>query len=626
MPEMMMDFTFVAEHVYLRGKFLQPMRSFCTLTASLFLCLSFVAHGQKLKYKDIFPVVQAGQWDEAEKQLKVFISDPKNNEEANALYNMGRVYERKALAANIVTDSALLFNYIDSAAIYFNRSLTLIDEKELKKNDEFYQEFNRRDLRTGEFGIKVSDVHLDIENKAKALESRKVNVISFLKEAGTAGTFYSQAGDKMLAFKKQFSNQSIFGLALSKDIEKEFAELEKLASQMETSIANAEKALAAIPAPGISHSLTKMPLADIADFTKGALDLTASGEVSYYDLKGWTEMTRADVKARVEPFRQQLIAYDRELVAKRQQVAQDPSGQEVPAEINPSLFTSMQQFGGKLLSERIIGFRVEELNYLVESQPSALPDSSRVDDLYLAVNQIVSRLNKMNSLITVSKKEAEQGFQSNPVFFESRYVSVDQLVAYTEERKSFVDLEMSTWAKAEEILKRRRGWLFSADSDSIPLMVMDSVTIPTSFSPLHIADSAGLYVTGIRPVGKDLLFFMAKASPSYNVEWMLDEKLPLPDKEVVFKPVNADHSPTAEGYRTFYIHYPLKDKTHFFISTVDETGKPLWKASLALDRPPVNVSFNKMVMETIVYLEKPQGDPTNDLSYIVIDRTGKVRK
>jgi hypothetical protein len=33
-----------------------------------------------------------------------------------------------------------------------------------------------------------------------------------------------------------------------------------------------------------------------------------------------------------------------------------------------------------------------------------------------------------------------------------------------------------------------------------------------------------------------------------------------------------------------------------------------------------------MVMETIVYLEKPEGDPTNDLSYIVIDRTGKVRK
>lgn len=603
------------------------MIRFCTLTASLFLCLSFVANGQKLKYKDIFPVVQAGQWDEAEKQLRVFLSDSKNNEEANALYNMGRVYERKALAANIVTDSALLFNYIDTAAIYFNRSLALIDEKELKKNDEYYQEFNRRDLRTGEFGIKVSDVHLDIENKAKALESRKVNVISFLKEAGTAATFYSQAGDRMLALKKEFSNQPTFELALSKDIEKDFAALEKLASEMEASISNAEKALTAIPAPGISHSLTKVPLTDIADFTRGAFDLTASGEVSYYDLKGWTEITRADVKSRVGPFRQQLIAYDRELVAKRQQVAQDPLGKEVPAEIDPALLTSMRQFGGNSLTERIIGFRVEELNYLVESQPSALPDSNRVDDLYLAVNQLVSRLSKMNTLIAVSKKEAEQGFQSNPVFFESRYVSVDQLLAYAEERKSFVDLEMSKWTKAEEVLKRRRGWLFSLESDSIPLMVMDSVTIPTSsFSPLHIADSAGLYVTGIRPVGKDLLFFMAKASPSYNVEWMLDEKLPLPAKEVVFKPGNADHSPTAEGYRTFYIHYPLKDKTHFFISTVDEAGKPLWKASLALDRPPVNVSFNKMVMETIVYLEKPQGDPTNDLSYIVIDRTGKVRK
>ncbi|MEQ8533992.1 MAG: hypothetical protein RIB86_19215 [Imperialibacter sp.] len=89
--------------------------------------------------------MQASKWDEAEKQLDLFIADPKNSDEANAHYSLGRILERKALAESIVTDTAQMFVHIDAANLHYNKSLQLIDEKELKKNEENYQEFNRRD-------------------------------------------------------------------------------------------------------------------------------------------------------------------------------------------------------------------------------------------------------------------------------------------------------------------------------------------------------------------------------------------------------------------------------------------------------------------------------------------------
>lgn len=602
------------------------MRQHFLLTVSFFLICPFLVNAQRLKYKDVFPVIQAGKWEEAEQLLKTYLSDPKNKGEANAHYNLGKAYERKALAASIVSDTTVLFSNIDSANFHFEASLQLIDEKELKKNDEFYQEFNRRDLRTGEFGIKVSDVHLDIENKIKALNDRKKNVGTFLRESANVKRFYNEVSDQLLDFKTRFGKQASFLLAIGKDEEQQLSLLGEKAKSLETSLATAEAALAAIPAPGLSHVIQKNELADLAQFTKSTPDITGTGTINLWDFAGWLEAVRSSLKADVEPFRQKLVAYDRELVAKRQKLVQSGQVDEVPGQVDPSLLSALREYGNNSMAERVIDYKVQELNYLSGKRPEALPDSTKVDDMYAAHEALLGRLDKMKSLIDMSGNDISEAFKRNPVFFQSRYVSEAQLSDYVTERKSFVDLEWQQWDQKTEYWKKRRNWLITAANDSISLTVLDSVLTPVKFSTLHVTDSAGLYATGLRNKGKDLIFFIAKAAPSYRSEWLQEEPLPLPDKGFVFRRKNVDHAPTAEGYHSFYIYYPLKGKTHLFISTIDDTGKLLWKASMDIDRPPVNISFNKMVMETVIYLEKPEGDPTNDLAYIVVDRNGKVRK
>lgn len=595
------------------------MRNLSIILITFCSLLSLSLNAQKVKYRDIFELIQASNWEESDRLLKAYLSDPKNAEDANASYYMGKAYERWAMATNIIADTTQLFIFVDSANFYFGNALRLIDEKELKKNDEYYQEFNRRDLRTGDFGIKVSDVHLDIENKIKALEEREKNVRYFHIESSKSGLLYKEAGEMMSELKESFGSQRSLLLGFTKSQETQLSQIEAKAEELKKSLEAAQAALTAVPNAKFSVTMSPQPLADAGSFSYSELSLTEGGTATYFDLMAWANQTRSELRSKVLPLRDELIAYDRQLEAKKQ------SGNLEQVAVNEDLMAALRAYATNSLTEKVLTYKVEELCYLTETRPEAMPDTNRIDDLYKRILALNDRLSNMNRLISISRAEAERGFKENPVFFESRYVSPDQFVTYAGERKSFVDQEQNANLLARTYLESRKRWLLTA-SDTISLVLSDSVAIPKKKQTLLVADSSGVFVSGLRGSEKELFLFIAKASPTYTTEWLLEEKLSLPDKGFVFKPVNAGMMASSEGFRSFYIFYPVKSKFKLFIITVADAGTPLWKASIDLDRAPQSFSFNKTVSETIVYLQPAPDSPPGDISYVVIDRVGKVRK
>jgi hypothetical protein len=131
---------------------------------------------KRVKYKDIFPQLNAKNYEAAEADLRIFLADDKNDDHANAHFQLGAILEDEFYKMDLLSDTTLFIQKADSAITFFQKAIQFIDEKELKRNDEYYLSFHRRDLRTGEFGIKLSDVHLDIEKKIEALEERTVAI------------------------------------------------------------------------------------------------------------------------------------------------------------------------------------------------------------------------------------------------------------------------------------------------------------------------------------------------------------------------------------------------------------------------------------------------------------------
>src|SRR5689334_21349745 len=114
---------------------------------ALALLLATSSTAQKVKYKDIFGLLNTKQYDQAEPFLKTYLKDNKDN--PNAYLYMGLIYKEKAEAGDILINTDRCIQQMDSSILFFDNARKTIDEKEVRKNKEYYVSYNRRDLRTG---------------------------------------------------------------------------------------------------------------------------------------------------------------------------------------------------------------------------------------------------------------------------------------------------------------------------------------------------------------------------------------------------------------------------------------------------------------------------------------------
>lgn len=139
---------------------------------TMLISVSTAGLAQKVKYKDIYPYLKAKNYKLGIPKLKSYLADIENQSEGNPNYQMG-IWLHEKFTNLDEANAAMLTQVGDSAIAYLSRAKNLIDDKEVKKQKDYYQEFVRRDLRSGKFTIKVSDIHLDIENRIEAIRQRK---------------------------------------------------------------------------------------------------------------------------------------------------------------------------------------------------------------------------------------------------------------------------------------------------------------------------------------------------------------------------------------------------------------------------------------------------------------------
>jgi tetratricopeptide (TPR) repeat protein len=140
--------------------------------ASMCIILScFTTQAQNVKYKDLFVLLSAKQFEKAEPFLEQYLKQNENDPNAN-LY-MGIILEDK-----VKRNKLLSGDEIDLAISYLSKASKLITENEIRTRDEYYEAYMRRDLRTGKFVIKLADVQLDVENRIKYLQLKKASASS----------------------------------------------------------------------------------------------------------------------------------------------------------------------------------------------------------------------------------------------------------------------------------------------------------------------------------------------------------------------------------------------------------------------------------------------------------------
>lgn len=580
----------------------------------LFLLVQ-VAYGQKVKYKDIFALLSTKQYEQAEPFLKKYVKE--NDDNPNAFLFMGITFHEKSAKMDILKQTALMVIYMDSAIFYYDKALKTIDEREVRKNKDYYQAYNRRDLRTGEFGVKHSDVQFDIEKRIEGLKERidKVKMVRYY--FSMSDTLYKKCNILYRSIQKGHPSERQLYLRANENTVKD---MQTLAVRFDSCTKAFEAYKASSSTLGKTGYNQVLELREIEDFVKDGDEPTYFYDdvLKIWDYKKFALKTKDVIEKEIFPMREHLISYDIEINKLRDKLNTDSVSvrSDLTKLIDKLLYDQLKKFDPSPLPMEVFGLKTSDLEYrsaLLENKPFL--DTSNIHLRLSAIKQEMAFLNKLDSISNkLSSENVDEVALDYNHFIVNTYSSTVVLKSYIKTLKEYAERERRK--KDVELAQNLKALEWIVDgADSIPLKPQDR---PLRFKPLFTADekyTAGLHFKD--SINGEGYFYTLNATrkPEVKVVFPVD-KISFREAKI---PVTKALAYTDSGGQLFFVllysEQPTKEKYHSTLAKIYSSDGLAWSNNFQLNFTPREITLKQETGEVTL---------KNDTQQIVIDKNGKV--
>ncbi len=579
------------------------------------LLLISAAYGQKAKYKDIYALLSTKQYEQAEPFLKTYLQQTTDN--PNAFLFMGVIFQEKASKNDILKQTKIAVANMDSAILYYDKSRKLIDEREVRRNKEYYQSYNRRDLRTGEFGVKLSDIQFDIEKRMEALKERIGQVKMAAHFFYLADTTYRRTNSLFVSLQKKFpSERQLYLRADTKTIE----DLSALAPRFDSCVKAFENYRVVASSMGKTGYNQRLSLADIIDFKQDGRDLSDlyAEEVKWWDYGKFANKTREVLEKEILPMRKHLVTYDMEINKLRDKLKKDSVSvrNDLTKLVDQLLYDQLRKFDADPLPMVVFGMKTTDLEYrsmVIEHNP--LRDSA---DLHLQLRILADELKVLARLDSTASRLPVDGFEEKALdyadFIGNAYSSPSVMKAYVRTLKEFGLREQKDKKALMDRCAKALDYIVDG-ADSIPLATgIVSVYKPLVINPekftmgLSFRDSANTqaYFYTITPSRKpDVKVFFPVSASSFTASDLANAK----------GTVYAD-----AGGQIYYVMVcsdrSAQEKFPVSLAKIYRSDGLAWKVDYSLSFMPNELAFVAETGELMI---------RNGASQALIDKNGKLR-
>lgn len=594
------------------------------LAPLLLLCLFFspALVAQKVKYKDLILLLNAKQYDQAEPFLKKYLKD--NDDNPNAYLFMGIIFHEKASKKDVLKETTLMVQDMDSAVLFYDKAYKAIDEKEIKRNSEYYEAYNRRDLRTGEFGVKLSDVKFDLEKKMQGLKERKESVKKLKEYYSSSELLYSEATARFKFMQSKYGTQR--GVFLQ-STEKTLAELQHVIDAVDSLLVafdNYKNTSQLLGKTGYNQALNLQPIKDFekdghtsADFTKDDLKL--------WDFKAWAETTKSRIEKEVNPMRDQLVAYDIELNKLREKLRKDSVSvrNELDLLSKNSPVTQLKAFDPDPLPGGIFEMKKAELEYNSDQiSDRQLKDSANVNLQIALVSKELADISRLNGITqSLLEKDFVKEGENYAHFISNAYGTVDVLKSLIKATKEYAEREKLRKERESEVKSQLLKWVIEG-KDSIPLFI-DETMRRSKFKPLIIKDES--YTSGL-VFGSDSLatgyFYTVTPSrvPDIKISFPVDKPTFKIRNLAITKGLTTTDGKNQVYFVLIYSEDKVEEKFTATLAKIYRSDGLAWCNNYKFDLLPSELTFNQDSGELTIKISSPAGDS----KVITLDKNGKT--
>jgi hypothetical protein len=598
-----------------------PKSRFTPIFLLFLIAVVIPAAAQKVKYKDIYPLLSTKQYEQAEPFLKAYLKE--NLDNSNAFMYMGTIYQEKIANDDVLIQSDKAIQHMDSAILYYDKALKLLTEKELKKNKEYYESYNKRDPSTGEFGIKLDYVQFDLEKRITALKEQ-IDKIKMVKYYFTnSESLYKRSQDLFLVIQEGYPGYRELYLRADESTVKNLSGLSHRFDSCTKAFENYKISLSNY---GKTKYNQKWSLRDIENFkTDGKEDTDFyKDDVKVWDYKTFADQALAIIEKDVKPVQDNLVEVDMEINKLRQKLETDSISvkSELAKLSHGTVRDQLKKFDASPFPLDVFALKIADLEY-----KSALIENKKAhtsDDLHVRLNAVKDEVKYLNRADSASKKLSARNLDEDIVnyqqFVNSTFTKGDILKSYAHTMQDHIAREK---AKKDAELKFRTdamNWLVNG-TDSIPLFTQPA-RLTNKHRPLVVEQdkyTAGL--TFMDSVSGTGYFYNIPPShkPEIKVLFAID-KLNLREKRLaaIHSFVTAD--PAAQIFFAL-IYLERKDKNGKYPATVAKIYKSdglSWSNNFTFDFIPAEINFIPDTGELVV---KSSGDAS-----VRVDKNGKVMK
>lgn len=575
------------------------------------------ANAQKVKYKDIFGLLNTKQYEAAEPFLKKYLVE--NDDNPNAFLYMGIIYQEKSLKEDVLRKTTRTISLMDSSILYLDKAYKSITEKEVKKNDEYYQIYNRRDLRTGEFGVKLSDIQYDLEKRIEGQRERIDRVKMVKHYFVQADSLYKGTQRLYVQLQQAYPGEKEFYLRAD---EHTLNQLKRIESRYDSCRKAFENYKGSLPTVGKTGYNQAMILSDIKNLkTDGGTPADFyKDEIQAWDFKKFAEGARQIIEKEIFPMRDHLVEYDIEINKLREKLKMDSVSvkNDLTALIDKLLLEKLLRFDQDPLPMDVFQVKMADLTYrstIIENKKSK--DSTNVQILVSQVKLEQQNLSRLDSLAKkLMASDLDKRAEDYQHFITNTYSNTVVLKSYIKALSEFADREKRLLDEKMKIRSESLQWLVQAP-DSVPLYNVEGNT----YKPLFVENekfTVGLhYKDSVTATG---YFFTITPTrvPDVKISFEVDKpNFKLAQLPMAKALVYADPSGQV-FYVLVYSGKATKDnKFGASLAKIYRSDGLAWNMNYSLTFVPNSISFKQETGELTIQ---------NESTFTTIDKNGKVLK
>jgi hypothetical protein len=591
------------------------MTKFSLIRFLLLLLISPAAFGQKVKYKDIFQLLNSKQYEQAEPFLKRYLKD---GDESSAFLYMGIIYQEKSSKTDVLKQTPMVLSFIDSAIFFYSKAYTVVDEKEVRRNKEYYQVYNRRDLRTGEFGVKLSDIQFDIEKKKESLKER-IDKVKMLKHYFVlADSLYKRSNSLFIAIKNAYPTEKSLFLRADENTVKLLATLSHRFDSCAKAFDNYKSMTTNLGRTGYNQIWS---LTEIENMQKQG---TERADFYHDDLIVWDYRKFADEKKlvlekEVFPMREHLVSYDVEINKLRDRLTTDSLSvrNDLTKLIDKLLYEQLKKFDEHPLPMDVFSLKTADLEYrsaLIENK--SMQDTTDVHLRLRALGNEMVLLRKLDSIANrISVEKIDEKAADYAHFIANTYSTPVVLKSYVKTLKDYAERERKEKEAALALTKKAMDWIIDG-ADSIPLYP----PLANRYKPLFT--SAEKFTLGMHvndSLNSEGYFYTITPSrkPDVKVLFPID-KASFKERQVpAIKGLSYADAAGQIYYVLVYSEKINKDKYPVTLAKIYRSDGLAWSNNYQLTFVPKEINLRQDTGELTI---------KNDAQVTVIDKNGKVVK